>query len=77
MATDTRRVVDPFREEQGPAVVTLIGVRGSIDLAEDAVQEAFAEALGWGRAVLRSSSSGTGFVKRLTLAVPHIDRQAG
>ena len=48
MATETRRVLDPFREEQGRAVATLIGVLGSFDLAEDAVQEAFAEALGRG-----------------------------
>jgi RNA polymerase sigma-70 factor, ECF subfamily len=35
-----------FREESGRSVATLIGVFGDIDLAEDAVQEAFAVALG-------------------------------
>ncbi|HEX6009705.1 MAG TPA: RNA polymerase sigma factor [Actinomycetota bacterium] len=34
-----------FREEQGRAVATLIRILGDFDLAEDAVQEAFAEAL--------------------------------
>jgi RNA polymerase sigma-70 factor (ECF subfamily) len=34
-----------FREESGRSVATLIGVFGDIDLAEDAVQEAFAAAL--------------------------------
>src|SRR5947208_12660276 len=45
-ATDAREVVDRlFREEQGRAVATLIRVLRDFDLAEDAVQEAFAEAL--------------------------------
>jgi RNA polymerase sigma-70 factor (ECF subfamily) len=34
-----------FRQEQGRAVATLIRVLGDFDLAEDSVQEAFAEAL--------------------------------
>jgi RNA polymerase sigma-70 factor, ECF subfamily len=34
-----------FREESGRSVATLIGVFGDIDLADDAVQEAFAVAL--------------------------------
>jgi RNA polymerase sigma-70 factor, ECF subfamily len=34
-----------FREESGRSVATLIGVFGDIDLAQDAVQEAFAVAL--------------------------------
>jgi RNA polymerase sigma-70 factor (ECF subfamily) len=42
----TREVVDRlFREEQGQAVATLIRVLGDFDLAEEAVQEAFAVAL--------------------------------
>src|SRR6266498_625224 len=42
----TREVVDRlFREEQGQAVATLIRVLGDFDLAEEAVQEAFAMAL--------------------------------
>ncbi|HEX2025838.1 MAG TPA: sigma-70 family RNA polymerase sigma factor, partial [Actinomycetota bacterium] len=41
-----RGVVDRlFRREQGRAVATLIRVLGDFDLAEDAVQEAFSEAL--------------------------------
>ena len=40
-ATDIERV---FREEYGRAVAVLIRVLGDIDLAEDAVQEAFAAA---------------------------------
>jgi RNA polymerase sigma-70 factor (ECF subfamily) len=43
---DARGVADRlFRSEQGRAVATLIRVIGDFDLAEDAVQEAFAEAL--------------------------------
>lgn len=43
---DARAVVDRlFRQEQGRAVATLIRVLRDFDLAEDAVQEAFAEAL--------------------------------
>ena len=34
-----------FREESGRAVATLIRVLGDFDLAEEAVQEAFARAL--------------------------------
>ncbi|MGH2778767.1 MAG: RNA polymerase sigma factor, partial [Actinomycetota bacterium] len=46
MGTQTDQVVDRlFREEQGKAVAILIRVLGDFDLAEDAVQEAFAEAL--------------------------------
>ncbi len=46
VATDARGVVDRlFRQEQGRAVATLIRVLRDFDLAEDAVQEAFAEAL--------------------------------
>jgi RNA polymerase sigma-70 factor (ECF subfamily) len=43
---DARGVVDRvFRQEQGRVVATLIRVLGDFDRAEDAVQEAFAEAL--------------------------------
>ena len=43
---DARAVIDRlFRQEQGRAVATLIRVLRDFDLAEDAVQEAFAEAL--------------------------------
>ena len=46
MAAATDEVVDDlFRRESGRAVATLIGVAGSFDLAEDAVQEAFSIAL--------------------------------
>jgi RNA polymerase sigma-70 factor (ECF subfamily) len=45
-ANDARGVAERlFRQEQGRAVATLIRVLGDFDLAEDAVQEAFAEAL--------------------------------
>jgi RNA polymerase sigma-70 factor (ECF subfamily) len=44
--TEPGAVVDRlFRQERGRAVATLIRVLGDFDLAEDAVQEAFAEAL--------------------------------
>ncbi|HEV8683297.1 MAG TPA: RNA polymerase sigma factor, partial [Actinomycetota bacterium] len=48
---DTAPTLDPaevgriFREESGRSVATLIRVFGDIDVAEDAVQEAFAVAL--------------------------------
>lgn len=46
MAANARGVVDRlFRQAQGRAVATLIRVLGDFDLAEDAVQEAFARAL--------------------------------
>jgi RNA polymerase sigma-70 factor (ECF subfamily) len=43
---DQAEVARIFREESGRSVATLIRVVGDIDLAEDAVQEAFAVALG-------------------------------
>jgi RNA polymerase sigma-70 factor (ECF subfamily) len=44
--TATRELVDQlFREESGRAVATLIRVLGDFDLAEEAVQDAFARAL--------------------------------
>jgi RNA polymerase sigma-70 factor, ECF subfamily len=42
---DAEEVGRIFREESGRSVAALIGVFGDIDLAEDAVQEAFAVAL--------------------------------
>lgn len=46
VGAETREVVDRlFRQEQGRAIATLIRILGDFDLAEDAVQEAFAEAL--------------------------------
>jgi len=46
VGADAREVVDRlFREEQGRAVATLIRVLRDFELAEEAVQEAFAEAL--------------------------------
>src|SRR6476659_4952803 len=43
---DTRELVDRlFREESGHAVAALIRALGDFDLAEEAVQEAFAVAL--------------------------------
>ncbi len=45
MAPDEATVGRIFREESGRSVATLIRVFGDIDLAEDAVQEAFAVAL--------------------------------
>ena len=45
-AGTTRELIDRlFREEQGRAVATLIRVLGDFDLAEEAVQDAFAKAL--------------------------------
>ncbi|HYK96053.1 MAG TPA: RNA polymerase sigma factor [Candidatus Dormibacteraeota bacterium] len=45
-ADPTRQLVDRlFREESGRAVATLIRVLGDFDLAEEAVQDAFAKAL--------------------------------
>jgi RNA polymerase sigma-70 factor, ECF subfamily len=44
-ALDEPEIGRIFREESGRSVATLIGLFGDIDLAEDAVQEAFAVAL--------------------------------
>jgi RNA polymerase sigma-70 factor (ECF subfamily) len=57
LTTGARAVADRlFREERGRAVATLIRILGDFDLAEEAVQEAFAEALrAWpGRGVPRN-----------------------
>ena len=45
-ALDGAEVGRIFREESGRSLAALIGVFGDLDLAEDAVQEAFAVALG-------------------------------
>src|SRR5215211_5776465 len=48
-----------FREESGRSVAALVGVFGDIDLAEDAVQEAFAVALRkWPREGLPANPGG-------------------
>ena len=45
LTTDASRVEQTFRQEFGRAVATLVRLLGDIDLAEEAVQEAFAVAL--------------------------------
>ncbi|KAF0966012.1 RNA polymerase sigma factor [Rhodococcus sp. T7] len=56
---DTADIEDVFRTEHGRAVSVLVGVFGDIDLAEDAVQDAFAEAVQrWPSAGLPPSPAG-------------------
>ncbi|HWC09934.1 MAG TPA: RNA polymerase sigma factor [Acidimicrobiales bacterium] len=49
-ASDDRRVEEVFRHESGRAVATLVRLFGDIDIAEEAVQEAFAVAVARWRA---------------------------
>ncbi|MFC9363223.1 RNA polymerase sigma factor [Rhodococcus sp. NPDC057014] len=56
---DTADIEHVFRTEHGRAVSVLVGVFGDIDLAEDAVQDAFAEAVQrWPSAGLPPSPAG-------------------
>lgn len=57
--TDTARIEKAFREESGRAVASLVRRFGDLDLAEEAVQEAFVEALRrWGDQGIPPSPAG-------------------
>lgn len=57
--TDTARIETIFREESGRAVASLVRFFGDIDLAEEAVQEAFVEAVRrWGDQGIPPSPAG-------------------
>ena len=66
-----------FREESGRSVATLIRIFGDIDLAEDAVQEAFAVALRkWPVDGLPPNSGGWITTTARNRAVDHLRREA-
>jgi RNA polymerase sigma-70 factor (ECF subfamily) len=66
-----------FRQESGRSVATLIRVFGDIDLAEDAVQEAFALALGrWPRDGLPPNPGGWITTTARNHAIDRLRRQA-
>jgi RNA polymerase sigma-70 factor, ECF subfamily len=66
-----------FREESGRSVAALIGVFGDIDLAEDAVQEAFAVALGkWPRDGVPPNPGGWITTTARNRAIDRLRRQA-
>src|SRR6266540_1586234 len=66
-----------FREESGRSVATLIRVFGDIDLAEDAVQEAFALALRkWSADGLPPNPGGWITTTARNRAIDHLRREA-
>jgi RNA polymerase sigma-70 factor, ECF subfamily len=66
-----------FREESGRSVAALIGVFGDIDLAEDAVQEAFAVALHkWPADGLPPNPGGWITITARNRAIDHLRREA-
>jgi RNA polymerase sigma-70 factor, ECF subfamily len=66
-----------FREESGRSVATLIRVVGDIDLAEDAVQEAFAAALHkWPAHGLPPNPGGWITITARNRAIDHLRREA-
>jgi RNA polymerase sigma-70 factor, ECF subfamily len=66
-----------FREESGRSVATLIRVVGDIDLAEDAVQEAFAAALHkWPTDGLPPNPGGWITITARNRAIDHLRREA-
>jgi RNA polymerase sigma-70 factor (ECF subfamily) len=73
-AGDVERV---FREEHGRAVASLVRVFGDIDVAEDAVQEAFAAAVRrWPSSGLPPSPAGWIITTARNRAVDHLRREA-
>jgi RNA polymerase sigma-70 factor (ECF subfamily) len=73
-AADVERV---FREEHGRAVASLVRVFGDIDVAEEAVQEAFAAALRrWPSSGLPPSPAGWIITTARNRAIDHLRREA-
>ncbi|MBT8160825.1 MULTISPECIES: RNA polymerase sigma factor [Arthrobacter] len=66
-----------FRQEYGRSVAVLVRVLGSIDAAEDAVQDAFAEAVArWPDAGLPPSPAGWIITTARNRAIDHLRREA-
>jgi RNA polymerase sigma-70 factor (ECF subfamily) len=73
-AADVERV---FREEHGRAVASLVRTFGDIDIAEEAVQEAFAAALArWPSSGLPPSPAGWIITTARNRAIDHLRREA-
>ena len=74
--TDTPRIAAIFREESGRAVASLVRRFGDIDLAEEAVQEAFAEAVRrWGVQGIPPSPAGWIITTANNKAIDRIRRE--
>ena len=74
---DTSDIEHVFRQESGRAVATLIRVFGDIDIAEDAVQEAFVVALRrWPSAGLPPSPAGWIITTARNRAIDRLRREA-
>jgi RNA polymerase sigma-70 factor, ECF subfamily len=66
-----------FRQEQGRAVAVLVGVFGDIDVAEEAVQDAFVEAVQrWPSAGLPPSPAGWIITTARNKAIDRLRREA-
>lgn len=83
MSTTPSPALDPaeigrlFRQESGRAVASLVGRFGDIDLAEEAVQEAFLEALGrWPEAGRPRSPAGWIIATARNRAIDRLRREA-
>jgi RNA polymerase sigma-70 factor, ECF subfamily len=76
-ALDASEIERVFREEHGRAVAVLVRIFGDIDVAEEAVQDAFAEAVGrWPSAGLPPSPAGWIITTARNLAVNRLRREA-
>jgi len=74
---DAAEVGRIFREESGRSIAALIRAFGDIDLAEDAVQEAFAVALRtWARDGLPPNPGGWITTTARNRALDHLRREA-
>ncbi|MGY1618504.1 RNA polymerase sigma factor [Geodermatophilus sp. SYSU D00691] len=76
--TDAAEVARVFREEHGRAVAVLTRVLGDLDLAEDAVQDAFEKALErWPQQGLPPSPAGWILTTARNRAIDRLRREAG
>jgi RNA polymerase sigma-70 factor (ECF subfamily) len=76
-AASTARIADVFRAEYGRAVAVLTRVFGDLDVAEDAVQEAFVEATRrWPGDGLPPSPAGWIITTARNRAIDHLRREA-
>ena len=77
MTVSTADIARVFREEHGRAVAVLVRVFGDIDVAEDAVQDAFATAVQrWPSAGLPPSPAGWIITTARNKAIDRLRREA-
>ena len=75
--TDDREIVRVFQEESGRAVATLVRRFGDIDLAEEAVQDAFVEAVRrWPESGVPPSPAGWIITTARNRVIDHLRREA-